>query len=173
MKKLKLLFVVTLALTIASCSNNDDDSSNTSGDILGTWVGVDVDYSGNSVTEFAGEEIVSDFVGEAFDVDYTLVFTENPNELVTDGSYSIELTTTTAGQTQVETVENLEFLNDGTWSKSGNELTITSNGQTTVATILELTDNSLTLKSVTEQGFSQQGITIITTVNAIATYIRQ
>lgn len=173
MKKLSLLFIV-FALT--SCSSDDIDSSgngNIYGDILGTWIGVDVNYSGSTVTEIIGEpSLTADFVGEAYDVDYTLTFSENPNELVSEGSYSIELTTTTLGQSQTDNVEDLEFLNDGAWDRAGDQLTIVSNGETSVGTILELTDTSLILEIDEVQDISQQGFVINTTLNVIATFTR-
>ncbi|MDH7912421.1 lipocalin family protein [Winogradskyella sp. SYSU M77433] len=172
MKKLSLLFVAYL-FVLTSCSSDDSDSSsNISGDILGTWVGVDVDYYGDTVTEAGGQTVTSDFVGEAYDVDYTLTFTENPNELVSEGSYSVELTTTTLGQTQVDNIENLEFLEDGTWTQEGNQLTITNNGVSSQGTILELTDTSLVLELNQETDLSQPGYSIINTVNVITTFTR-
>jgi hypothetical protein len=172
MKKLNILFIA-FAFILASCSSDDDSSSDTSGDLVGTWIGQDVDYSGSTVTEIPGQDnLVADFVGEAYDVDYTLTFSENPNELVSEGSYSIELTTTTLGQTQVDNVENLEVLSDGTWSRTGDQLTIVSNGETSTGTILELTDTSLIVEINEVQDISQQGFTITTTVNAITTFTR-
>ncbi len=173
MKKLNLLFIA-LALVLTSCSSDDGDSSgDISGDIVGTWIGQDVDYSGSTVTQIPGsDDLVADYVGEAYDVDYTLSFSENPNELVSEGSYSIMLTTTTLGQTQVDNLENLEFLSDGTWNKVGDQLTIVSNGETSTGTIIELTNTSLIIEQNQVQDVSQQGFTIITTVNAITTFTR-
>ena len=174
MKKINLLFVLVLTLLVASCSSDDDDnSSDTSGDILGTWNGVDVEYTGDTTTEGQGQTLVADFVGDAYDVDYTMTFTENPNELTAIGSYSIELTTTVAGQTQVQNVENLEFIGDSTWSISGNELTATSNGETDVLDILELTDTTLKLGLTTTEDLSQQGFIITSNIDVVMTYTRQ
>lgn len=164
--------IFSLALT--SCSSDDGNGgSNTSGDIVGVWIGQDVDYTGSSTTEFQGQSIVADFVGEAYDVDYTLTFSEDPNEVVADGSYSIELTTTVAGQTQVDTVEDLEFLNDGTWSRSGDELTVVSNGETSVLTIVELTDTMLRLATSETEEVTEQGVSITTVVDVEVIYTRQ
>lgn len=174
MKKLNYLCLV-LFLVFASCSNDDDGDtpSDVSGDLLGVWVGQTLDFTGTAVTEYLGQDVVADLVGEAYDVDYTLTFTENPNEVTTDGSYNLEVTTTALGQTQTETLENVELLGDGTWERSGNVLTIESQGQIAVATILELTDTTLKLGIETTQDVSQQGLIFATTVNAITTYTRQ
>ena len=171
MKKFNFLFIV-IALLFASCSDDDsvNDPGDISGDLLGTWIGVDVDYTGDSTTEVQGQQFVADFVGEAYDVDYTLTFTENPNEVVANGSYSIELTTTTMGISQVDNVENLEFLNDGSWLRTGNQLSVTTDGETTVATILELTATSLILGSSQTEEINEQGISVTSNIDVIMTY---
>lgn len=172
MKKFNFLFIA-LVLVLTSCSSDDsNDSPDISGDILGTWEALDVDYSGSSSTEFEGESFTSTFVGEAYDVDYTLMFTENPNELVADGSYSVELTTTVLGQTQVDNVENLEFVSNGTWSKSGDELTIVSQGETAVYTIVELTDTTLKMAIQTVEEVNDSGFSYSVEVDLLATYTR-
>ena len=172
MKKLNLL-CIAFVFALTSCSSDDDNSSaDVSGDIIGTWIGLDVEYSGRTVTEFLGQEIVADFVGEAYDVDYTLTFSENPNEIVSSGSYSLEVTTTALGQVQVENIENIEGLGNGTWNKDGDQLTIVSGGETTVGTIVELTSTSLILELSEVQDISQDGLIIATTINAIATFTK-
>ncbi|MCK7590568.1 lipocalin family protein [Subsaxibacter sp. CAU 1640] len=164
---------MAFSLVIFSCSSDDsDDSSDTSGNLLGTWVAVDVDYNGSSTTTFQGQTIPSTFVGEAYDVNYSLVFTENPNELMADGTYSIELTTTSMGQTQVDNLENLEFATNGTWERSGNELTIVSQGQTRIYTIVELTDSTFKMGIQTVEELSQNGLDYSVTINLLATYTR-
>ncbi|CAH8283137.1 lipocalin-like protein [Mariniflexile fucanivorans] len=170
MKKITILFIA-LALALSSCSS--DDSLDISGDLVGTWIGVDVDYTGSTETTVSGEKIKATFVGEAYDVDYSLVFTENPNEVVSDGSYSVKLTTKYNGETEVSNTENLTFLSSGSWNKSGNKLTIEDDNETTTATILELTDTTLKIAISQTENISEQGLTFKYDVKVIATYIRQ
>lgn len=171
---IKLLLLFFISITVLSCSNDDEGGSQVGSDaaLIGQWVGTGIDYSGNTVTEFQGQTINADFVGEAFDIDYTLTFSENPNEVISDGTYSIELTTTILGQSTTETVPNIGFLESGTWVKDGDQLTITNNGQTTTATIVELTNDTLVISAVEEETLSQQGATITSTVNLLATFTR-
>lgn len=111
------------------CSNDDNSSSaSVNVDILGICIGQDVDYTGSMTTIQAGETFVANFIDQAYDVDYTLIFSEDPNEVVLDGAYSIELVTTTLGQTQTDNIENLEFLSSGRWSRAGDELTVVNDG---------------------------------------------
>lgn len=173
MKKFNVV-CIALALVLTACSSDDDNVSpgDTSGNLLGTWIGQDVDYTGNSVTSVQGQDITATFVGEAYDVDYSITFTENPNEVVADGSYSIELTTTVLGQSQTENVENIEFFSDGAWSRSGDELTIVSSEDTTVATIIELTDTTLILAVSETEDSVTEGFDISTNIDVIVTYTK-
>jgi len=174
MKKLNLLFLAIFTMAIVSCSSDDDNGgSNTTGDLLGTWVGQTVNYSGSTVTTFQGQNITADFVGEGYDVDYTLTFSENPNEVTSNGSYSIELTTTIAGQSTTQNEENIQFLETSDWAREGDQLTITTNGESTTGTIQELTATSLVLAIDTVEQTSEQGIDTTVTINAVSTYTRQ
>lgn len=158
-------------LTVRS---NDDNSSSASVnvDIFGICIGQAVDYTGSMTTIQAGETFVANFIDQAYDVDYTLIFSEDPNEVVLDGAYSIELVTTTLGQTQTDNIENLEFLSSGRWSRAGDELTVVNDGQTSVTTIIELTDTSLKLSTVQTQDLSQECVTIVFMVDSEVTYTR-
>jgi len=177
MKKLNLFFIVLLVLAFTSCSDDDNDDiidiEAPTASIIGTWIAESVDYSGATETEIQGQTVTADFVGEAFDIDFGVTFSEDPNELVSDGSYSIELTTTVAGQTTVNTIENITFLEDGTWEMDGNELSITNNGMTAIVTIAELSEDRLVLALQTVEDLSQPGTVITTTIDIITTYSRQ
>ena len=69
--------------------------------------------------------------------------TEDPNVITSTGTYSLELTATILGLPMSENVEDLFLLEDSEWSRNGNELTLTAQGQSQTATIIELTDNSM------------------------------
>lgn len=170
MKNFKLLLLAFLAVSIVSCKSDDDSDGgggDTSGNLIGTWIGVDLDYSGSTTTTADGlPPITADFVGETTESDYTLTFSEEPNEVVSDGSYTIELTTTILGETQTNT-EDLDFFLTGTWTRDGNTLTISAEGRTEEYTIEELTDDSLILVSQTTEdlGDEELGLEIITEID--------
>ena len=177
---MKKLFLQLFAITVifSSCSSSDSDSGdnedpqNPTAEIIGTWNGVDVEYSGTTTFTILGENVVSTFIGEAYDVDFTLIFTENPNNVVADGSYSLNLTVTTLGEVQTETVENLELLDTGTWIISGSTLSITAEGETTEATIMELTETSLILRIIEEENYVENGLEISAEIEALVTLSR-
>lgn len=165
MKKLNTLFLV-FTLIFASCSS-DDGTPEISGDIVGIWEMVDYDYSGTTVTQAQGQTLSANFVGEAYDIDYTLTFEENPNKVISEGSFSLELTTTVAGQTSTQNIEALDVLESGTWEIINGELvTVTSNGEGKMK-IEQLTESTLVLSIEEELDLSQSGASIISTVNAI------
>ncbi|GAB5563032.1 MAG: hypothetical protein Wins2KO_00950 [Winogradskyella sp.] len=143
MKKLFILFL--LSFSLLACSSDDNGSNNTSGNILGTWNGVSVDLSGSTNVDFQGQNFDVNFVGESYDEDFSILVTENPNVISSTGTYSLELTATILGLPMSENVEDLFLLEDSEWSRNGNELTLTAQGQSQTATIIELTDNSMTI----------------------------
>ena len=178
MKIFKLLFLSVLVSTMVACSSDDDSNDNgggdTTGDLVATWVGVSVEYTGTSVSEITGfPDITTEFVGTGYDIDYTMTFDENPNEISSTGSYSIELVTTFEGQSTTQNVENLSWLNIGEWSRTGDEVSVTVNGETSTMTIVELTDTTLSINIVDVSVIEQQGITKTATTNLNATYTKQ
>ena len=75
-------------------------------------------------------------------------------------------------QTTVQNVEDLPFLETSTWSQSGDQIIGVTNGIEQVMTIVELTATTLKLSASVTEDISQQGATIITTVDLITTYTR-
>ncbi|MFI1773524.1 lipocalin family protein [Thalassobellus citreus] len=170
MKKITILFIA-VSISLFSCSS-EDSSPVTSGNILGTWTGNSIDYSGTTITNFQGQTIETDYVGESYDMDYTLTFNEDPNVLISEGNYSLKLTSTILGQTTVQNVENIEFLEAGTWSLKGDVLTTSAGGKSYEYSIIELTESTLKISVSTEEDLSQQGATITATVDAVMTFVK-
>jgi hypothetical protein len=168
--QLKLVFLVVFGLTVLnSCSDDDNDSNSTDGEILGVWELVEFDYSGASVAEFQGQDFSTTYDGAGTNIDATMTMTENPNDLVFSGSYDVDLTFTFAGQTQSQTYPLDDVESVSSWSRSGNILTIdgdfaTIEGtdlgevQTQDYTIEQLTDNTLVLTSMITQVVNNQGL---------------
>lgn len=186
MKIMKLTYLFLFAIIIASCGSDDgnettdpvneetpedmDDSmdgmNDESSNIVGMWEVISIDASGTSTAEIAGQTIETNFVGEGIDLNYTVTFTEDPNEVTADGEYNIELTTTVAGQSITETIPGILFIDSGSWVIEGDQITITSNDMDSTGTITTLTDTTLTIEVDTEVTIEQQGVETIATVNA-------
>ncbi|MFC0604290.1 lipocalin family protein [Winogradskyella pulchriflava] len=169
-KQLKLLVLLVLSLTVfSSCSDDDSDSNSTSGELLGVWEMVEMEYTGTSVTAVQGQDFTTSYDGVGSNMDTTMEITENPNNLLFSGSYDIDLTFSFVGQTQNQTVSLDDVESVSTWTRSGNTLTIdgdfaTIEGvdlgevQTQDYTIEELTDNTLVLTSSINQVVTNQGV---------------
>ena len=162
---------MTTLLTLVSCSDEGVTPEITS-DILGIWVATSVEYNGETVTESSGESLTNTFTGEGYDIDFTMTFNDAPKTYVTDGSYSIRLTNTVLGQTYTQEIENLEFLQDGTWNQNGNKLIIEAEGEESEAIIEKLTSEELILNVETVENLSEQGAIITSTIVARVTFVR-
>ncbi|WP_299213877.1 lipocalin family protein [uncultured Dokdonia sp.] len=178
------LFIVT---SFVSCNSDDDSSNDTSADLVGTWNITAFDYQGATSAEILGETITSSFDGIGQNFDASVVFTENPNEYTSNGSYDAVVTTTVLGESQTETTSIDNFQSEGMWSRSGNTITFDGdllNVDTTIpvigmeeimndATILELTETTLRLGQNISQEIMQEGITATVTLTSEVVLTRQ
>jgi hypothetical protein len=175
MKKIFLSFFIVLSAAIVlttGCKKDSETEPTINSDITGVWNCTAIDYTGTTVTEVSGQSITAEFVGEGYDIDFTLTFVDDPNEVTSAGSYSIKLTTTYLGQSTVQNVESQPFVYTGTWSMDNNTISITNDGVTDVATITELTDNTLVITITDEEVVSNMGITGTTTTNLVASFTK-
>ena len=171
MKKLSILFLSTF-LVLSSCSK-DDGPLQIDGNIVGTWNMVDYDYSGQTSTTFDGQTINTNFVAEAFNMDYQLVFSEDPKTYTSSGSFDVRLTTTINGQTQTQTTSIDDVFGTGTWDIDGSTISFDpSDMEASSGTIVALNDTTLILSVKEEEDFSQSGATIKTTLEARITFER-
>ncbi|MGE5943136.1 MAG: hypothetical protein ACM31G_02245 [Flavobacteriales bacterium] len=171
MKRINLFFIV-IFLVLFSCSD-EGIIPEISTDILGAWIATSVDYGGQTITEASGQSLTNTFTGEGYDIDFTVTFNDSPKTYISDGSYSIHLTNTVLGQTYTQDIENLEFLQDGSWEQNGNKLIIEAEGEETEANIEKLTSDELILTVETIEDLSEPGTTITSTIVARVTFIRQ
>lgn len=146
MKKLSTL-LLAFVLVLTSCSEDNDDTVDIATGILGTWQGKAVSFSGTSTTTIEGVSIDAYYEGEGYDIDFTLNFTENPNEVTAEGSYGIALTVTIFEQSETQNIPDNAFGGvTSTWTQDGNEITIsTEEGESITYEILELTADRLVM----------------------------
>lgn len=121
-KQLVLVFLVA-TVTLTSC-NNDDDSSSAS--LIGAW-------------EFSQESNQS---GVLEDYEHTPDCTKDYIEFLSDGALKSYF------YGSFGPVVCQEFIDEATWVRVGNTITITEDTETYEAEILELTDSTLKLKSL-------------------------
>ena len=175
MKKINFLFVA-LAMLVASCSSDDDNSTpepEVTDSILGTWNMVDFEYGGTTRTEVLGEAITTEFTAEAFNIDYMLTFEEDPNVVTASGGYDVRVTTTFSGQTSTEEISNLNAINTGDWEiVDGNILRSTTDGETTDVKIETLTATQLVLLVEDKQTIEESGFKIDTDITGRLSFER-
>lgn len=136
MKNLLFAFLCIGSLTLTSCSSNDDDDGNNDASLIGTWISNEVD----------DEYIVS------------LSITFNTNN-----TFSLVSSEVMTGETPTE--DDI-FTNSGTYSTSGNSITVTfiEDGITISSTsTFEINGNKLTITdSYEEDGTTYTDTTVLT-----------
>lgn len=146
MKKLKivLLSVLTLGLSLASCSG-DDDNGTTDGKIEGKWIYTKVGVmNGNN-------ELLIDYPEHEPGCDKNYV------EITADGKWK---------DVSFFGDECTKESNEGSWTRNGDSVTITLDGEPESGTILKLTNTELKLKSTyTEEGETVTAIALFTRAN--------
>jgi hypothetical protein len=147
--KTKLLLFVFAFVVLSSCSNNDSDNgiNLSESDISGVWNLTDVSQQGTSSTILStGQEFNSEVTATGSDFDVTYDFQTSPNVIITDGSYISTTTITTDGQTQTtETTTITSAASLGSWTVSGNIISLTGNAQTDQMTVLEYTGTRMVI----------------------------
>lgn len=173
----KLFFwpvLLAMAVSFVACSEDDNGNDPSSDDLIGIWQMESLDYSGTSTTTFGGQSNTLNYVGEAYDIDLSITFGEDPNEYKTSGGYTIRLTYEFGGQTIEENVPIEGFLDNGTWERNGNTLTVVNgNGEPGEGTIVSVDANSLIMSSTEMETTTDQGVTTEVDVESIITFSRQ
>ncbi|AOW19928.1 lipocalin family protein [Urechidicola croceus] len=141
MKKLKYVSILCL-LFISACSDPDEDNiidSATQSEILGTWTMTEFyTNNGRTITDVQGTELTTNFVSEGQDFETTVTFTENPNEVTSEGGYTTILTSTVLGQSLTQEVPTPSSGVTGTWSLNNGILAISNAAGTGNYEIIEL-----------------------------------
>ena len=180
----KILFTLAIGLaTLTSCEsdlvnlppNDSVGSGVTSGNLVGSWKMISLNYNGATVTTVQGVDVTADFVGQGSDYNYVMEFSEAPNNYSSTGTYDIALATTISGQTSVSNSDDLNAASNGTWDKNVNVLTFTNasnNNEVSDATIDILSDTTLKFTSSITKNVSQQGVNVVTTTNSVTIFER-
>lgn len=167
--KITKLLLLSVAVILFSCGD-DEEFKATSQAMVGSWQITAVEYNGTSTTTAQGTSIRADFSGTGKDMNLTTTFNANPNTVTSQGSYTIVLKTTMAGQTQTEEYTMDEVVTNGTWTLEGNTLTISDPDGSEKATIVEQNSTTLRLKMDVSESETDQGITVATKIQATYTF---
>lgn len=171
---MKITRILLLSLTVILLSCSDDDAPQpTSQGMVGTWAIAAVDYTGTSTTTAQGTTIKADYTGTGKDMNVTTTFSENPNRVISEGSYIIVLKTTMLGQTTTDEYPFDEVVSDGTWTLDGNTLTINGPNGPEKATILDQSNTALKMRMDVKQSQTSQGVSVSTDVQIIYTFTKK
>ncbi|TDS10871.1 hypothetical protein DFQ03_3762 [Maribacter caenipelagi] len=149
MKKVFFLSLITVfSLVFTSCSNDEDAVSNASeSEITGTWNLTALETKdGRSDTNFDGTSILTTFTAVGKDFNTVVTFSENPNIVTSEGSYTTVVTTTVMGETSTEEETGEDFFESDEWRLDGSTLYFGSGEEEVGFTITELTDSKISLR---------------------------
>ncbi len=140
---------MAFAIVFSSCSK--DDAPDTSGDLVGTWKAVSVDYSGTETHTVRDAVTETTITGKGYKMNYELTFSETPNDLTSQGKYSVKETRVTNGEETKQNLGNQKLVDNGTWAKTNAELEIAHFGKNTSLKIVKLSDSELILEKLEKE----------------------
>lgn len=158
------LFLVVSVLMFSSC---DEESPMTEVDVngllVGTWTMSGLAYEGLSVvTDANGNMTETEFMGDAQEINNTLIFDEGPQVYTSAGSFTVSVTSELFGQEVNQELVFNNYLGDGTWEQ--NERVLITNdvntGESSQVDILEITANSLILDFSTTMSMMVQDMQV-------------
>ena len=149
MKKILLSTLLSaFTLVFLSCSNDEDAVTNASeSQIMGTWNLTALETKdGRSDTNFDGTSIPTIFTAVGKDFDTVVTFSENPNIVTSEGSYTTVITTTVMWETSTEEETGEDFFESDEWRLDGSTLYFGTGDEEVGFTITELTDGKMSLR---------------------------
>jgi hypothetical protein len=175
MKKFKLLLILTLAVTLFSCGSDDDNTvTSPNADLLGSWNGTSIGGIVNGTFEEDGITIPINGTVTGYNINYSLTFTETPNNITSQGTFDTLLSIMALGQTITENLPGETFLDTttATWTRSGGTLTISDDGDTDPYTMV-ITGNTMTLATSYTETSVDEGVTTTFNFDITASFTKQ
>ncbi len=182
MKLTRLFFLLLSLCVVVACDDDDDDNGSSNDSLLvGEWRLVSNEYSGGSSVNTGALTTNTEFTGFAKDIDFTMRFTEDPNNWDVAGGYVVELTTVTPAyvvygieipaSTTTQDLEISDVVSNGNWTLEGNDLIGFDVQSTTVDqapgttsevtyTIVTLTDSTLEMDFTGTTSSTQDGAVV-------------
>jgi len=145
MKKTTFLMICLLLTVYFSCSSSSSDDAiindSQAFNLIGNWVPESYSIEGTITVLENDEPTITELQGTGGDLNVDLTFSENPNNYNWFGGFLFILNRTTDGET---ITLNAEFSvnENGSWTLSGNTLRLTNSEETTVISLVKITDNT-------------------------------
>ena len=180
--KTKILIATVLISFLYSCSvNNSSDVVVPAPDLVGTWnlTSVTMDNAVLSVTS----PVITTLTGEGFgkNLNASMTFTENPNNVVIDGNFVFQLTYKDANNqesTEDLLLDNL-FFNDtfgflsSSWTLNDNILTLNEGGEQLNINVISYIGNVITIETEVNKAITVDNVTSTVTGKALLTIEKQ
>ncbi|WP_026777905.1 lipocalin family protein [Polaribacter sp. Hel_I_88] len=180
--KTKILIATVLISFLYSCSvNNSSDVVVPAPDLVGTWnlTSVTMDNAVLSVTS----PVITTLTGEGFgkNLNASMTFTENPNNVVIDGNFVFQLTYKDANSqesTEDLLLDNL-FFNDtfgflsSSWTLNDNILTLNEGGEQLNINVISYIGNVITIETDVNKAITVDNVTSTVTGKALLTIEKQ
>lgn len=197
MKKLRVLFLV-ISVLFVSCSQDDTsedipevesnkpeitdkpevepnkpETTDISESILGEWVIIDVNYTGEQKVTYDGETVITEFTGQGKNYRCKVNFKEDPKIVVSTGTYDVDLVYNRNGELVRETKEFVSFESVGDWRREENFIYVKNKGTQydDKLEIKELTASRLVLEGSVKRDLLEDG-QVITTIDIKYTFVR-
>lgn len=176
--KAKILIATVFISLLYSCSvNNTSDVVVPAQDLVGIWnlTSITMDDAVLSVTS----PVITTLTGAGFgkNLNATMTFSENPNQVVIDGNFVFELTYKDANNqesTEDLLLDNL-FFNDtfgflsSSWKLENNTLTLNEGGEQLNINVISYIGNTITIETDVNKAITADNVTSTVTGKALLT----
>lgn len=154
--------------TFHSCSSDDNNSDSTF-DLTGTWRGTAVSYDTTSTVTVQDQSFITTCDGEGFDLNFQITFSSGPNEYNSTGDFSVALTCVALGQTFEDTAEDISFLGNGQWRFENGDLILQENNEDeeVILEIVQLSSGAIQLTAVETESFEDNSISTVNTISIV------
>ena len=144
--------------------------------IVGTWNLEDAYIEdGTATTVIDGVTLNIEYTSTSSDENVTLIFTENPNEVSSSGTYTSTIEFTVLGTRYTDEVTSETPLSEGSWDIADSVLSVDGDTEESSGDfqILEISRTTLKLKSAINQVVNAGGADLDTTGDLILTFNKE
>ena len=156
-------------MIFTSCSKDNNGSIDaTEADIIGTWNLTALETTnGRTTTIIDGESTVTDFDAVGQDFATVVIFSENPQIVTSEGTYTTVITSTVMGETTTQEEQGENFFESDEWRLDGDILYFGTGEEELGFTIISLSDAEILLRYTIDETVDFFGaiITVSATYN--------
>ncbi|MGQ3678324.1 MULTISPECIES: hypothetical protein [Tenacibaculum] len=164
----KILFVFSISFLLFSCSDSNDLVEISNDDLVGKWNLIELTSNVTNKFSYQGNTVKSTTSIYGKNYNFSMTFSDNPNEYSTEGSLTIVTETNTNGEVETQEIESgsIMDLESGEWEIKGNKLITKNNDVSSEIIIDSYTENKLVLKQKINETQTVQGVGVEIVGNA-------